>query len=77
MTEETTIEDLHAWEGNPEDTESAFLFNSGPTGQLCITTLEGAMMAQVGDWIIRSIAGEFYPCRDDSFRATYEEVSGG
>ena len=39
-----------------------------------IPTLEGTMRAYVGDWIIRGVAGEFYPCRDDIFTATYEPV---
>jgi hypothetical protein len=39
-----------------------------------IDTLEGEMSALVGDWIIRGVQGEFYPCRDDIFRATYEPV---
>ncbi|MFJ7297537.1 hypothetical protein [Streptomyces collinus] len=37
-----------------------------------IVTLEGEMRATDGDWIIKGVAGEFYPCRDDIFRATYE-----
>lgn len=37
-----------------------------------IQTLEGAMTAQPGDWIIRGVAGELYPCRADIFAATYE-----
>ncbi len=40
-----------------------------------ITTLEGVMKANPFDWIIRGIKGEFYPCRDDIFEATYEPVS--
>ena len=44
------------------------------TKQLGIATLEGDMTADLGDWIIRGIAGEFYPCRSDIFVATYEEV---
>jgi len=32
-------------------------------------------MASVGDWIIRGVAGEFYPCKPDIFDATYELVS--
>jgi hypothetical protein len=39
-----------------------------------IITLEGEMRFCPGDWIIRGVAGEFYPCRDDVFRATYEPV---
>lgn len=37
-----------------------------------ITTLEGDMEFRPGDWIIRGVAGEFYPCRSDIFEATYE-----
>jgi hypothetical protein len=39
---------------------------------LYITTLEGTMEAQPGDWIIRGVKGEFYPCKPDIFEATYE-----
>lgn len=41
---------------------------------LYIPTLEGEMRANVGDWIIRGVAGEFYPCRADIFEQTYEAV---
>lgn len=41
-----------------------------------IGTLEGEMRAVDGDWIIKGVAGEFYPCRDDIFRATYEPADG-
>lgn len=44
-------------------------------GELCIFTLEGVMRANVGDWIIRGIKGELYPCKPDIFSATYEPVS--
>lgn len=40
-----------------------------------IETIEGTMTAQHGDWIIRGIEGEFYPCKPDIFAATYEEVA--
>ena len=43
-------------------------------GTLHIPTLEGTMIARAGDWIIRGIKGEFYPCMPDIFEATYEEV---
>jgi hypothetical protein len=39
-----------------------------------IETLEGAMSASPGDWIIRGVQGEFYPCKPDIFEATYEPV---
>ena len=39
-----------------------------------IHTLEGDMTADIGDWIIIGVNGELYPCKDDIFKKTYEEV---
>lgn len=39
---------------------------------ISIRTLEGSMAATVGDWIIRGVANEFYPCKPEIFAATYE-----
>jgi hypothetical protein len=39
-----------------------------------IHTLEGKMEAKVGDWIIRGVSGELYPCKPDIFLQTYEVV---
>lgn len=39
---------------------------------MLIATLEGDMMAMQGDWIIKGVQGEFYPCKPDIFAATYE-----
>ena len=39
-----------------------------------ITTLEGRMEASPGDWIIKGVQGEFYPCKPEIFEATYEPV---
>ena len=39
---------------------------------LDIHTLEGVMHAAPGDWIIKGVQGEFYPCKPDIFEATYE-----
>lgn len=41
---------------------------------MLIQTLEGTMAANPGDWIIRGVQGEFYPCKPDIFAATYEAV---
>lgn len=41
---------------------------------LYIGTLEGTMAALPGDWIIRGVKGEIYPCKPDIFAATYEPV---
>lgn len=41
----------------------------------CIVhTPEGDMLARYGDWIIKGVKNEFYPCKPDIFRATYEPV---
>jgi hypothetical protein len=50
----------------------------GPDGRafLEIRTLEGTMRADEGDWIIRGVAGEFYPCKPDVFAKTYEPAEG-
>jgi hypothetical protein len=44
--------------------------------QIAIDTLEGTMRADVGDWVIRGLQGEFYPCKPYIFKATYESVEG-
>jgi hypothetical protein len=41
---------------------------------LRIETLEGDVIARSGDWIIKGVNGEFYPCKDDIFHKTYEPV---
>ena len=41
---------------------------------LTIKTLEGNMIANIGDWIIKGINGEFYPCKPEIFEQTYELV---
>lgn len=45
--------------------------------EIIIRTLEGQVAARAGDWVIRGIVGEFYPCRDDVFQATYETAEVG
>lgn len=44
------------------------------TGTLKIRTLEGDMIAAHGDYIIKGVKGEFYPCKPDIFEVTYETV---
>ena len=41
--------------------------------ELRIQTLEGSMIASVGDYIIKGVKGEFYPCKPDIFEMTYEK----
>lgn len=40
-----------------------------------VDTLEGTVTCYPGYWLIRGVKGEFYPCRDDVFRMTYEKVN--
>lgn len=46
---------------------------TGP--HILIPTLEGDHAALEGDWIIKGVQGEFYPCKPDIFDETYEEVT--
>jgi hypothetical protein len=46
--------------------------NEGP--HLEIHTPEGVMNAGMGDWIIKGVNGEFYPCKDEIFQKTYDPV---
>lgn len=41
-------------------------------GVFRVRTLEGVMTAEKGDWIVKGVKGEFYPCKPDIFAATYE-----
>ena len=46
-----------------------------PNKPFTIKTLEGEHIASVGDWIIKGVNGEFYPCKPDIFDKTYEAVA--
>lgn len=50
---------------------SVFVFNGE---NIPIATLEGTVTASLGDWIIKGVNGEFYPCKPDIFAKTYESV---
>lgn len=43
---------------------------------LVVRTLEGDMRAELGDWIIKGVNGEFYPCKPDIFEKTYDAADG-
>lgn len=68
ITDATSVLDIEEW------------INSATTGYstnpptIWIDTLEGRMEGRVGDWIIKGVNGEFYPCRNDIFIKTYQEV---
>lgn len=42
--------------------------------EISIRTLEGVMTASLGDWIIKGVNNEFYPCKPDIFEKTYESI---
>jgi hypothetical protein len=75
--------DAHQWDGDDAALDAwldalGVEDGSGLYGKddgLCIDTLEGTMTVSLGDWIIRGVQGEFYPCKPDIFKATYEPVS--
>ncbi|UYQ70981.1 hypothetical protein OF122_13025 [Pelagibacterium flavum] len=47
-------------------------WRGGKESGLVIPTLEGDHLARPGDWVIKGVQGEFYPCKPDIFAATYE-----
>ena len=48
--------------------------HSAVCGGLIIKTLEGEHLASIGDYIIKGVKGEFYPCKPDIFELTYDKV---
>ena len=47
----------------------------GPAWSIVIPTLEGDMRAEIGDYIIKGLLGEFYPCKPEAFEAKYERAN--
>lgn len=62
------------WTGDNEKEVYSFVGSKYYTkaGTLFIETLEGDHIASVGDYIIKGVNGEFYPCKPDIFEKTYE-----
>jgi hypothetical protein len=54
--------------------KTCYLTSSGTVRDLYINTLEGDMLANEGDYIIKGVAGEFYACKPEIFALTYENV---
>lgn len=61
-----------AQEGDPKPEKGIWI--EPATGNLMIRTLEGDMRVSFGDWVIKGVQGEFYPCRADIFESTYNRV---
>lgn len=68
---EMTISDVERFVGAYAD-EGGLLYKGKYKGDLIIKTLEGDMTVIEGDWIIKGVKGEFYPCKNDIFEMTYE-----
>jgi hypothetical protein len=73
------IAEIHAWANGPDfDPNDDRQWMEAPVGgddlEVHIQTLEGEMVARLGDWVIKGVMGEFYPCKPDIFDATYEEA---
>jgi hypothetical protein len=66
-----TISNIHGFMGAEKTCVS---YEDPTTPYLKIPTLEGVMKANVGDWIIKGVKGEFYPCKPDIFEATYTKA---
>lgn len=69
-----------AWNEGPGQVGALWPSNypeSDGTDTLLIGTLEGSLSVSWGDWIIRGVAGEIYPCKPEIFAATYEPVTEG
>jgi hypothetical protein len=75
------------WDLTPETLEklrelgaesSIMSYSTSPSGRIItglrIKTLEGTMNCSDGDWIIKGVNGEFYPCKPSSFEKSYERV---
>ena len=64
---------IERWMGLPA---TSYIADSNrPT--LAIPTRDGSLDVMPGDWIVRTGAGQFYPCKPDVFAATYEEIDDG
>jgi selenocysteine lyase/cysteine desulfurase len=64
--------DVEAWGIGLDNKYPCGVKNGGAI--LVIKTLAGTMEARAGDWIIRGVSGEYYPCKPDIFEKTYEAV---
>jgi hypothetical protein len=76
--------EVQAWHWNGTEKNARMLMKLSPNIFYCegpgtlremeIETLEGRMTVSPGDWIIKGVKGEFYPCKPDIFNATYDPV---
>jgi hypothetical protein len=71
-----SAKDVAGWDALIKFLETGATWSGGNySGFVLIETLEGTMQGSAGDWIIRGVKGEFYPCKPDIFDATYEPAA--
>lgn len=66
------IDEITAFIGNTR--QAVIKDENGYPTAIIIKTLEGNHRASLNDWIIKGIKNEFYPCKPDIFKATYEKI---
>lgn len=75
LTDDTDIDVVTWLEDNGVDFLAVAVYGAEDClSGIDLPTMEGTMRADIGDWIIKGVQGEFYPCKPDIFDATYEEV---
>lgn len=67
--------DIREWSNSTMSKPYSYTFHIDKYS-IGVETLEGRMVALFGDYIVRGVNGEFYPCKPDIFEQTYEEVEG-
>lgn len=75
--------DAVQWDGTKKSWDAIMSMGDVPwkpgemfTDTFIITTLEGDHLVSKGDYVIRGVAGEFYPCKPDIFDQTYDNAEG-
>jgi len=72
-----SVDEIIRWMQDSGSDRIAFMAMDKIVGTIfVIPTLEGNHRASAGDWIIKGVKGEFYPCKPDIFDQTYEPTSG-
>lgn len=70
---EADIDPIAFWCGGEARSEVSPRDHDDVYRYILIPTLEGVMKAEIGDWVVKGVKGEFYPVKNDIFKATYEE----
>ena len=72
--DETVVAEVARWCGGRVRSEAKASDHTDVAYWIEIPTLEGVMTASRGDYVIKGVQGEFYPCKPDIFESTYERV---